>query len=569
MKKLLFLSLVILGYSINVEAQQYDPQLLILSPGNITFDPILKNEIDAKNAELKKLAGQTPQQPAGENQPANFRLMQQSTISFIKNISFIKEISLFSQQYLAYRFYEKFPNCLLLLKDTLSDGKLEGLQKIAATENTPYVLNFPKIMFYKDKRQTYCKMTVQLYERQSNSLLIDKEYTGNWNNPGFEFACKDGSIECTVNNSLSQALADVVFNIASNNPTLKREKALAIQRATFIANSIYSQHLDASLIRRVIPTDSAKVKLNDLYQCFYNNDSSKFVGFFISEVKKGPKGLLSQKEDNNVKIITSKDIHDKDYLDRSPQTYAYIVRGVKYAGKWYFEKSEVTYFDAQNLKEGKLQYLNNLQRWNFFADNTTEPSSQFWEGALFKKIEDKRKDPNWEKYKDMWETEERENRDYIGIYELVATDLKKEKEATDEAFRNHIKKDILVPFYNAQVKSRSNHFMKIENTAGYFALIYPKDHQVMISPLEVTDENGIISIRYFILLPQNNEIFEWTLVKPYVLKKGEYSDDPINNTIGAFTKWNFSYPTLDDDKFWSEKVLAKDGDNYKYLVKLK
>jgi hypothetical protein len=46
---------------------------------------------------------------------------------------------------------------------------------------------------------------------------------------------------------------------------------------------------------------------------------------------------------------------------------------------------------------------------------------------LFEKITDKRKDPNWEKYKDMWGDEERENRAYIGLYELVADQLKKGK----------------------------------------------------------------------------------------------------------------------------------------------
>ena len=70
------------------------------------------------------------------------------------------------------------------------------------------------------------------------------------------------------------------------------------------------------------------------------------------------------------------------------------------------------------------------------------------------------------------------------------------------------------------------------------------------------------------MLPGINEIYEWTLVKPVILKKGEFSDDPINNAIGALTHWSLASQTLNDNVFWNEKVLAKDSGNYIYLRKL-
>ncbi|MDO3625496.1 hypothetical protein [Mucilaginibacter sp. BT774] len=563
-----FLAIICSCLVCRAQQQIYEPQLLILSPGSVTYAPVLQKEVNTNEAKLKTFAKQKIVQPIPDGTPANITLMQKSSIDFLKKINFVKQISLLSQEYLTYRFYERFPNCLLLLKDTVVEGKLGSFQKVAASAHTAYIVSFPKVDFYKENGQSKCKMKVQLYELQSNSLLIDKEYIGDFNNHGFEFTCEQGTIGCTINNALSQALSDVIREAALTNPTLKRARTLAEERSAYIESSISHQPFDASLIRKVIPANSSKIDLDNLYQCFYNRDNTQFVGFFIKTIEKNPKGLLSDKEDKNVKVITSKDIHDKDYLNQSPQTYAYIVKGVRYQGKWYFEKSEVTYFDAENLERGKLQYLNNLQQWDFFADDSATPSPNFWEGKLFKKIEDKRKDPKWEKYKLMWDTEERENRDYIGMNEMIANSLKNDKEEDNRVFKEKMIKDILLPFYKAQIQSHSNHIIKLEDTSEDFLLIFPKDRHVVLNPIRITNENGITTARYFVLLPNTKELYEWTLIRPTLLNV-THNENPIIYALSAFTIWDYSFKTLDDDAFWNYKVLAKEGGNYKYLTKIK
>jgi hypothetical protein len=63
-----------------------------------------------------------------------------------------------------------------------------------------------------------------------------------------------------------------------------------------------------------------------------------------------------------------------------PNTYSYIVYGVLYKNKWYYEKSEVTYFDAESLEKGRAIYFGYLRKWQFFSDNTANPNPEFWDG---------------------------------------------------------------------------------------------------------------------------------------------------------------------------------------------
>jgi hypothetical protein len=274
---------------------------------------------------------------------------------------------------------------------------------------------------------SYAKLVIQLYDYLTNSLLIDTSYIGNWNNPGFEFACRDSSLSCTINNSLSQALDNVVFKIALNSPTIKNERRLGQERLEVIRKKYYPQSFDKLFISSIIPANDSNINLNHLYQMLINDDKTKFVAFFIDKVSKQSfKQLILNKQDNNVNIINNKSFQDTSYFDNIPQTYAYIVKAVKYEEKWYYEKCNVIYFESQDNEDERLQFLDNLQDWNFFQINSAVFNPDFWETSLFKKIKDLREDPDWNKYgKTIWKTEEEENRNYIGLYEIVADQLKK------------------------------------------------------------------------------------------------------------------------------------------------
>lgn len=433
MKQALTLTIIILllTFSTLFGQKTFEPQILILSPNDVTYDQIFEKEIAGYNELIKQDANSKESEKEVkskefEKQPGNIRRMTQSEVSFGKTLDFVKQISFMSEQFLAYRFFEKFPDLLIQLSTATSKGSLPQLKQISEKENFQYVLNFPGVEFYKQNEISYSKIAVQLYDHTTNSLLIDTSYTGDWYNPGFEFACQDSTLNCTISNSLSQALNDIIYIVASNSPKLIKERQLQKERLSVIVNDYYKKSFDKDFIITIIPKKDSNINLNIIYQGLINNDKTKFVAFFLEKVTpRNFKQLNDNQNDKNVNIINDKSIKDSGCLDNIPRTYAYIVKAVQYKGKWYYEKSNVTYFEVHDNEEGHLQFLNNLQEWNFFKDGSTKLNPGFWETNLFSKIKNLRKDPEWNKYgKTIWKTEEEENKKYIGMYEIVADQLK-------------------------------------------------------------------------------------------------------------------------------------------------
>ena len=180
----------------------YEPQILILAPNSTKYEKAFDKEVTNYNKEIKKNTNTSEQEqalnsPDFKKQPENIQIITKSEIEFSKDLDFFKQASFISEQFLAYRFFEKFPNLLIKLKDAKSNGTLDDLKTQSEKEKLQYVLNFASIELYKEDKISYAKITVQLYDNISKSVLLEKAYIGDWSNPGFEFACEDKTINCT------------------------------------------------------------------------------------------------------------------------------------------------------------------------------------------------------------------------------------------------------------------------------------------------------------------------------------------------------------------------------------
>lgn len=578
MKKLTTI-LLTLTFVFTVSGQSYEPKILILTPNDFEYEKSFEKDIDSKNAELSKNSKTTKESDIIKSDEfqqlsENIQKIALSEIKFTEKLDFSKKASWISEQYLSNRFYERFKNLLILLSDKKSNGNLQELKGIADTEKMQYVLNFPRIVLFKRDGIKFAKIAVQLFDNTTQSFLIDSEYEGDWRNQGFEFGCKDKSIDCTINNALSKALVDVIFQIASNNPTIKRERELSQLRFDELLKKYYSKPNNKDFLKPVMPQPASNILLTNQFQIIVDPTETKFVAFFIEQVSAQDfKTMKDSNGDKNVNIISSKDSKDskeEGFLDDVPQTYAYIVMGVKFNDKWYYEKFNVTYFEAKNLEEGKQEYFCNLVKWNFFKENSTEFNPEFWETSLFKKIEDLKQNPDWDKYgKRMWKTQESNNRPYIGYYEIVANGLKEKKKEENENFEQIISETIFIPFYEKSITQNPKEFSKYSMMYKKLTLIYPEERNVILNPVMITDGKGQNTLRYFLTFKDEKSIYEWTYLTSQILpKKAWHYGSEIVEQLKTITEWNFGFNTLDDKEFWEKYVLLKTGNSYKYLTKI-
>lgn len=557
---LLFLIATVLGFG----QTKLEPTIVILSPNETSYGKPFEKELTEYNNTLNNNKYKDEEVQAYlsssefKSQPENIQEMTKFEIEFSKKMNFFKQASSISEQFLAYRFFEKFPNLLIKLKDQKSNGTLKDLGQISKKENVQYVINFSKIELYKQDMVSYAKIKIQLYDNITNSIVLDKSYIGDWNNPGFEFSCSNQSINCTLNNALSKSLKDIIYTIAVNSPTLKREKQLQQERYNILVNNYLNKDFNEHLLKKVISNYQ-----NNAFQILSNEDSTKFAAFFIEQVSsQNFKTLTENKKDKNVKIISPNDIKDKEFLEEIPRTYAFIIKAVKYKGKWYYEKSNVTYFQANSIKEGEEQYFNNLQQWNFFKENSTELNTDFWETSLFEKVPNLKNDPDWDKYgDDMWKSDEINNRNYIGLYEIVADSLRKENQEKNTSFEEQLNEKVFKPTYEILKNKNPNNYSKL----SIHSLIYSKNRNLAINPVLVTDKKGVKKLHYFVAFKDSPKLYEWNYFEPSVIKGNLFGSEVVNQ-IGSLTEWNFSVDNLNDIEFWNQYVFKKQGNNYKYLT---
>lgn len=522
----------------------YEPQILITAPNEVTYDEALKEQAltydrQIKEAQAAGITSALTEDTSG--QPANIKIMVASEMAFAGSLDFSKLLSYNALQYLSYYFYERFPDMTTTIKDIKCTGEKSELEKIATEQQLQYVLNFPKTRYYKDEGVSKASITVQFYDRNTNSILLNKVYSGDWHNPGGAFMCPDSSLLCTINNALSTALGDIVEIVFANSPTLQNEaltqggqerdeEALYQLRYNELIDKYYPKAYDSVYISDVLSQADTFINTKALYHGLTNSDKTRFIAFLM----------------------------EKDAQGR----YGYMIKGAEYKNEWYIKQSEITRIGTKDPELGKQHYYNSLQRWGFFKEGTTDYNPEFWTTNLFEPVEDLRQAPQWEKYKDAWAARMQENIDYIGIPVFVAAELKQHRKAGHEQFDSLTGETVFMPFYDIQKITNPTDFADYSFWGKKPTLIFPKSRAYALNPIAVTDGKGQKMLHFYFAFAGSETVYEWTYFEPVPIKT--YSGDIIDQ-LSKLTEWNFAYSTLDDEQFWAKYVLAKEGDAYKYL----
>lgn len=547
-------------------AQNYEPTILVLSPYEVVKEPKFEKEIKEFDKNIKKRF-QISEKDLKEykkqlaKEPKNIQIMTEKQISFADNINFYNSISHIAVDYLSYRFYERFTNLLIYPIKETSNGNIKTLSKLAKEHNMQYVLNFPYVKSYLSESGKRIQINIQLYDNEQQKIILHKKFIGMDRNPGSYFACSDSSLACTVNQAMSQILPEIIHIIANNSPTILKERDLAQKRFDLLMKKYYSQTPEKEILNILSKNDKSISKAG-FYQGFMDKSKTKFVGFFALNSKASNFKELQKQKDKEVKIITD-NVSD---LDNIPRVYANIIIGILYQNKWYIKKENVTYFTAKNMEGGRKEYFANLMIWNFFKENSTEFNPEFWETNLFAKVKDVTKEPDYEKYKEMYAHRERKNKDYIGMYEIVADELKKEKKANLKKFEKEVSQKFVKPFFE---KQKSSKYFEDYDQINNFILIYPKDTSIILIPQKIEKKKESYQLKYFLFFRETQEFYEWNYLKPKNLnaKPPIYGSEIIEH-LASVVEWNFSFDTLDDEEFWQKYILKQDNGKYKYLKKI-
>jgi hypothetical protein len=571
----------------------FEPTILILTPYSTSADIEFKKVIKNYNKKIKQNQKNTAKKIEKalaeiESGAENIGTMYQKKIEFSQNMDIYSSISSIAEEYLQYRFYEKFTNLLIYAINEKSEGNIDTLSTLAQNHQMQYVLNFPKVNSFIENGIKKSTITVQLYDNLQRQILFEKEYTGDNQNPGFEFSCEDNSLQCTFNNALSIALSEVTRAVASNNPTIINERQLSKARTDTLF-AFYYPKKPAVEILDIISKNDTSISTRSFYHGFMDESSTKFIGFFAYNSSASNFSDVKDSKDNNVNIITD----DPTDLDQVPSIYAYLVLGVKYESNWYIQKSNVTYFNANNLETGKKEFFNNLQKWYFFKEESSAFNPDFWENFFFSKVESSvnknknkieeytklKEQTNENKYKKTYQDlindfyeEDLKNQGYFDLYDIVASELREQDRKQKELFEIDFSENTLTSFFANYLKKSETGIREYKKlNSKNFAIIYPKDKRIILCPILFKYHEDKFELQYFVFIRSDSDqyqIYKWDYFASVKTKSDIMYGGEIYEQLNTLTNWNFSFDYLDDKNFWGNYVLKKSGDNYEYLKKV-
>lgn len=561
--------LIFTPFSIFAQAD-FEPQILIISPYKTNYDKSFEDELTAKNKEIQlstqKAIKENTFLPYGfKFETESIQTSYKSQLEYSKNLDFFKNVSSTLLKMLLDNFKRNFNNPLITLKDTTSVGLINDLRKIAKKENVQYVVNFPLIELYKDNETSYAAVTFQLFDKVRDAIILENTFSEDWSDRNLMLLCTDKTIDCCVKNALHHITLRIQEAVKSNSTSYTNERNLFKERSELLAKNYLYQPFDKHFLDTIIPKSDSSISISSLFQLLVNPNRTMFAAFFSERITE----KTYQYYQSSGKIKGDVNFyHSLDTPDTALHSYSYIVSGVKYNNKWYYEKSNIFYTDARSDEEGKKSLLYKLTNLNFFKDNSTEINPDFWETKLFEKVSTVPNNSFIPRYKEFfWKVDSINYKDYIGLTKIVAKKTRKEKR---DSLR--LKDMELINTYFEPLITKLNYQKKYEVVSlkhKFFDHIFvnTSDRKIILCPVNIKERGKDSTLKYFVLLQdQNNsyKLYEWNYFNS-TDNSTKDSGHNLKDQINSLTYWEYSIDAVDESKFWNEYVLKQSGGKYSYL----
>ena len=213
MKKLLLIILLI--YSLTSFSQENRvPSIVVLSPQETVTDKGLDSI--AKMYKREQKLTEEHKQRVRESNGENFELKSEREILFLEKMDLGSQITFGLNFYFSYKLFEYHENHMVYPAHETNNSTKADLKKIAEKYNMNWVVNIPKVEFSSNEKGMTGEIRYQLYNLKFDKIVLDEKLTADDQNPGFEFTCESGTINCVTNN-LTSAISYKVLGFLNKN----------------------------------------------------------------------------------------------------------------------------------------------------------------------------------------------------------------------------------------------------------------------------------------------------------------------------------------------------------------
>lgn len=434
----------------------------------------------------------------------------------------------------------------------------ESLSEIAGKMKARFVVEIPLIEIVIKESDTLMTSEFFLFDSTKPGESIVMTAVGGMRNPGFEFACTDGSVDCLLNNTMAKMLNSILGVVNERDATLVTAKKTQNDRLRAVDNLMRSHTGSFALEMRAL---SANYDMEGFVPFFsmVSPDSMKFILF--AEQLSTTNTELSIEEHLEKSRQVQMDIdamNDEDHEIRPVHVTYY---GVFDRGEWHVAESGRTVRSIEDIHENrKAEILSALIR-PYFNEGDTTISSRFWDSGFFERVTDITKDPKYERYKSMYEDDARKDKAYIGWYRITANSYQENFRKMLDKRKAAMRKDVFAPMMH----SMRNDWVPLERFKqdSLLTLITPSDMSMWIAPIVGTSKSGDTTLRFYAWNETERTMYRWTRLAP--TKPSRMDNFTIREEMDKISDWHYGYDAYDDERFWKEEVLAIENGKFKYL----
>jgi hypothetical protein len=165
-----------------------------------------------------------------------------------------------------------------------------------------------------------------------------------------------------------------------------------------------------------------------------------------------------------------------------------------------------------------------------------------------------------------------EFQEFVGRPGLVAYLQRDKKTALCHAYTHFMNLDVVIPFMAHLKAARYETYASIiPMYSDDFTLIFPASRTFMLIPALIADEHGKHRLSYFFWHAGDRKMYQWTYFTSDTYDFSFHYSTNVIDDLSTICHWNDtaylnSSCTLDDESFWDNYVLLKEGGIYRYLV---